>query len=294
MNKKGETISRLEGNKLNFASDMSQPERINIKKLIASKNEKALRWIPGFVIRYLEKILHQDEINQFLHENKDKKNAEWCDAAIDFLDISFSVKSIENIPKDGKVVLAMNHPLGGIDALILVSALKGHRDDLKFIVNDLLMNLENMQEMFVGVNKHGKNKSSIRVQIKELFQSDQAVCIFPAGLVSRQQRKEVKDLVWKKTFVTYSREYDRTIIPIYIDGGLSNFFYRLARWRKRLGIKMNLEMLYLSNEMFKLRGRHFQFIVGDAVNKDVLHQGKEDHVLSEEIKEMVYELRKQL
>ncbi|MCH2230153.1 MAG: 1-acyl-sn-glycerol-3-phosphate acyltransferase [Crocinitomicaceae bacterium] len=273
---------------------MKDEKFIDIEKLIASKNPNALKRMPKFLIRYLKRILNQDEINEFIYKNRDKKNGEWCQAAVDHMNITFEIRNLENIPKEGKIVLAMNHPLGGMDAMILVSALKGHREDLQFIVNDLLLSLENMQEMFVGVNKHGKNKGSIREQISALFQSEKAVCIFPAGLVSRKEKGKVKDLVWKKTFVSYSKEFDRTIIPIYIEGGLSNFFYRLARLRKFLGIKANIEMLYLSNELFKQRNKHIRFVVGDPVKKDYLMSNENDKELAQNIKEQVYELRKQL
>ena len=190
----------------------------------------------------------------------------------------------------------MNYPLGGMDAMILLSALQNHRKDLKFIVNDLLLNLEAMQDMFVGVNKHrkGKNKSSTRSSIKELFESDNAVCIFPAGLVSRKINGEVMDLEWKKTFVSLSRENDRTIIPIYIDGRLSNFFYRLYNFRKFIGIKANIEMLYLANELFKQRNKHFKFVVGTPIKSDYLDQDLNDVSMAQKIKKKVYNLRKQV
>ncbi len=273
---------------------MSEEKFIDVEKLIASKNAKALKWTPRFLIRYLKRIVHEKEVNEFILANKDKKNAEWCQATVDHLNIRVSVKHIEKIPKTGKIVIAMNHPFGGMDAMILVSALKDHRKDLKFIVNDLLMNLDSMREMFVGVDKHRKTSKSVRVQIDEVFQSDNAVCIFPAGLVSRRIKGEVKDLTWKKTFVTYSRKYDRTIVPIYIDGKLSNFFYRLANFRKRLGIKANIEMLYLSNELFKQRNKEMRFVVGDPIEKEFMNRDVNDHQLAQEIKERVYELRKEL
>lgn len=273
---------------------MKDEKFIDIEKLIASKNPKALKRMPKFLIRYLKRILNQDEVNEFISKNRDKKNGDWCQAAVDHMNITFDVKNLDNIPKEGKIVIALNHPLGGMDAMILVSALKGHREDLQFIVNDLLMSLENMKGMFVGVNKHGKNKGSIREQISALFQSEKAVCIFPAGLVSRKEKGEVKDLVWKKTFVSYSKEFDRTIIPVYIDGSLSNFFYRLARLRKFLGIKANIEMLYLSNELFKQRNKHFKFIVGKPIEREFLMSNDNDKELAQQIKEQVYELRNQL
>ena len=273
---------------------MSDDRFIDVEQLIASKNPRALKRTPRFVIRYLKHILHQEEINTFLEDHRHLKNQDWCEAVVAYFDITIRVKHLERIPKEGKIVLAMNHPLGGMDAMILVSALKEQRTDLKFIVNDLLLNLENMRDMFVGVDKIGKNKSSVREQIKTLFMSDEAVCIFPAGLVSRKQKGEVKDLTWKKTFVTYAKEFDRTIIPIYIDGRLSRFFYGLSRIRKKLGIKTNIEMLYLANELFKQRNRHFEFIVGEPIPVSSLDPAVDDREMAQRIKEKVYDLRKEL
>ena len=274
--------------------EMKKDNFIDIEKLIASKNKKAAKWTPKFLIRYLKRILHQKEINEFIKANEHLKNQEWCESVVEYMNITIDVKNLEKIPKNGKIVIAMNHPLGGMDAMILVSALKDHRKDLQFIVNDLLMSLESMTDMFVGVNKHGKNKESVRQQIESLFVSDKAVCIFPAGLVSRKQKKDIKDLVWKKTFVTYSKEFDRTIVPVYIDGQLSKFFYRLARFRKFIGIKMNIEMLYLANELFKQKNKHFRFVVGDPIEQSFLHSTEDDRQLAQDIKEKVYELRNQL
>ncbi|MDX2362695.1 MAG: 1-acyl-sn-glycerol-3-phosphate acyltransferase [Crocinitomicaceae bacterium] len=273
---------------------MKDEKFIDVEKLIASKNKKAAKWTPRFLIRYLKRILHEKDINAFLTEHQHLKNQEWCAEVVKYMNITIDVKNLDKVPREGKIVIAMNHPLGGMDAMILVNALSGQRDDLKFIVNDLLMSLENMSEMFVGINKHGKNKGSIREQINELFQSEQAVCIFPAGLVSRKQKGEVKDLIWKKTFVTYAKEFDRTIIPIYIDGELSKFFYRLARFRKFIGVKMNVEMLYLANELYKQRNKHMRFIVGDPIEQSFLNATEDNRKLAQDIKDKVYELRNQL
>lgn len=273
---------------------MSSDKFIEVEKLIASKSPKAARRVPQFVIRYLKRIVHEKHINEFIAEHKDKKNVEWCEEVVNYMDISLEVKNLEKIPKTGNIVIAMNHPLGGMDAMILVSALKGYREDLKFIVNDILLNLESMKEMFVGIDKHSSKRSEAYKQIDALFNEDNAVCIFPAGLVSRKQKGEVVDLEWKKTFVTYAKKYERDIVPIYIDGKLSKFFYRLSNIRKFLGVKTNIEMLYLSNELFKQKNKHMKFVVGNLIPYNELKKEKNDRKLAEEIREKVYELRNQL
>jgi putative hemolysin len=178
-----------------------------------------------------------------------------------------------------------------MDAMILITALNGRRNDLKFIVNDILLNLTNMSDMFVGVNKVGSQKSGTRQRIYELFESDACVCIFPAGLVSREIDGKIQDLDWKKTFVTNSKKFDRKVIPIHIEGRLSKFFYNFSKLRRRLGIKANLEMLYLSNELFKQSGRHIKFVVGDAIDPAILYnENKSEHEVAQEIRGMVYDL----
>lgn len=269
---------------------MSEEKFIDIQKLIASKSPKLAKWLPRFIIRYLKRILHQDEINAFLVTHHDKKNAEFCKEVMDYFNINVVVNGMEKIPTNGKVILAMNHPLGGMDAIALVSAIQHHRKDMKFIVNDLLMNLKNLSELFVGVNKHGKNEKSTRQQIMELFASDQMVCIFPAGLVSRRTKGKVRDLEWKKTFVTYAKKYNHVVIPVHIDGELSNFFYNLSNLRTRLGIKANVEMLYLSDELFKQRNKKITFTVGDPIPAESLSSEKNEQQVAQEIKEKVYAL----
>lgn len=269
---------------------MEEQKFIDIQKLIASKSPKLAKWLPGFVTRYLKRILHQDEINAFLIKHKNDKNEVFCDEVMKYLNIKVKIEGIEKIPKNGKVILAMNHPLGGMDAIALVSAIQQHRLDLKYIVNDLLMNLTNLSDLFVGVNKHGKNEKSTREQIVDLFSSDKMVCIFPAGLVSRRKKGLIRDLDWKKTFVTYAKKYDHTVIPVHIDGELSNFFYRLSNFRSALGIKANIEMLYLSNELFKQRNKTITFKVGEPLKISELDTSKNEQELAQIIKGKVYAL----
>lgn len=271
---------------------MEAKKFIDIRKLIGSKNPKLLRWLPNFVIKYLERILHQDEINQFLIDHPTQKNEEFCRAVIRYFNITIEIEGLENIPQTGGVTLAMNHPLGGMDAIALVDAISSKRTDLKFIVNDLLLNLEGMQGMFVGVNKHGKTNEGIHQKIDELFHSDQAVCIFPAGLVSRKQKGLVRDLEWKKTFVMLSKRANHPIVPIYIDGKLSNFFYRLSNFRKFIGIKANIEMLYLSDELFKQKNVTMKFRVGKPITPEMLDDSKSHREWAQWIRKSVYELEK--
>ena len=270
---------------------MEKKKTIDLRRLIASKNEKLLRWMPGFVLRYLERVIHQDEINTLLEKAGELKDAEFSDAVMEEFKITISSSGLENIPKTGPLIIVLNHPLGGMDALALISLLKNHRPDLRFIVNDILMNLENLNGLFVGINKHGINKKNVREDIEKAFKSEHAICIFPAGLVSRKINGLVQDLDWKRTFVTYARSLDRTVIPIKIDGQLSPFFYRLSRLRRFFRIKANIEMLYLADELFKQRNKTLTFTVGQAIKMNQFDTSLTDKEVASEIRKIVHELR---
>ncbi len=270
---------------------MKEQKFIDIRKLIKSKNPRLLKWLPGFVIRYLERVLHQNEINEFLEMNKDKFDIEFCHAIMHYFNIEVIIEGVEKIPVDERIVIVMNHPLGGMDAMAFVSAVAEKRQDFKFIVNDLLMNLTNLRGLFLGVNKFGKNDGTTRNQIDALFESEDTVCIFPAGKVSRRQNGKILDLEWKKTFVTLSRKYNRKIVPIYIDGELSNFFYRLSELRQKIGVKSNIEMMYLADEMFKQKNKTIRFSVRDCIDLSSFHPEKTDKEVSDAIRQNLYSLK---
>ena len=263
---------------------------IDVRKLIGDKNPGLLKKLPGFAISYLERIIHQKEINSFLAKNGHLKNYEFCEAVVDYLKIQPEFHGIERIPKTGPVILVLNHPLGGVDGVAFIAAMKNHRPDLVFLVNDLLLNIIPLKDLFVGVNKHGKNRSDTRDTIASMFNSDKAICIFPAGLVSRKQQGVIKDLEWKRTFVTYAKTTGHPIIPIHIEGKLSRFFYGLHRLRTWLGIKTTLEMLYLADELYKQRGKKIVFTVGDPIHLINNEENKDEQRIAQEIKEQLYNI----
>jgi putative hemolysin len=265
---------------------------IDIQHLIKSKNPRLAKWLPRFVINYLRRVLHEEEINAFIASHKEVLNEDFCEAVVNYFNIKVEIKGIEHIPKTGPIIIAMNHPLGGMDALALVSGIRHHRSDMRFIVNDLLMSLTNLKGLFVGVNKHGKNQISTRQEIMQLFESDEAVCIFPAGMVSRIFEGKIQDSEWKKTFITYALKYDQPIIPVYIDGKLTPRFYRVFKWRKFLGIKANIEMFYLADELFKQRNKTITFSVGQPIYSNDLDKTQSEQVLAQNVKKVVYSIPK--
>ncbi len=132
-------------------------------------------------------------------------------------------------------------------------------------------------------------RESLR-KVEELFSSEKLVMLFPAGLVSRKINGVVSDLPWQKTFVTKARRDNHPVVPNYIEGELSPFFYRLSNWRKRLGIKANLEILYLANEMYKQKGRRIKYVVGKAISPNQWENTMNDREVCKAVRKELYKL----
>lgn len=263
---------------------------LDIKKVFKDKAPGLSKWIPGFVYAFIKRKLHQQELNEFLYENKDKMNLDFVDACMKRLAIKIEVKGLENIPKSGKITVAANHPLGGPEGLGLLKIVGKVRQDITFLTNDILMTIPNLKDLFTPVNKHGSNLDYIK-SFKAAFESDKAILIFPAGLVSRKQNGKIEDFVWKSSYISRAIKYDRLIIPCYIEGKNSNFFYNLATFRKFLKIKANLEMFLLSDEMFKQEGKVVTFTFGKPIPNKIFDSRANKHKWSAIVKEYVYQLK---
>jgi len=265
-------------------------QRIDLKKVFASKSEKIARLIPGFIISYLKRIIHQDELNDFLSRNHQKQGIDFSQAVLDELSITYDIHGLDKLDKDKRYLLVANHPLGGPDGLILISLFGKHFKTIRFLVNDILMNIKNMGQVFVPINKHGGQAKEAAKIIESAYASDSTILTFPAGLVSRKQQGVIKDLEWKKSFIVKAKKHQRDIVPIHISGRNSNFFYNLANFRKFIGLKANIEMLYLVNELFKQRGKQFKITIGDPIPFESLDRSLTHNQWAEKINKQCYDL----
>jgi putative hemolysin len=270
---------------------MPQQGLIDIEALIKSKNPGLLKWLPRFVLRYMKRKLHQDEINTFIKNYGHLKDHEFCAAIIAYFEIKINIQGLENIPKSGGLILALNHPLGGMDGIALIHALRDTRPDVAVIVNDLLLNIKQLTNLFVGINKFGRNHIGVRQNIRSAFEKEQAVVIFPAGMVTRMHHGQIVEPEWKKTFISYARELNRPIVPIFIEGRLSETFYRLNRWRRRFGIKANLEMFLLADEMYKQKAGQISFYIGKPLKTSAIPAELDDIAAANWVKNHVYGLK---
>ncbi len=274
---------------MNFASQNSVC--IDIEKVIYDKSPRLAKSLPGFVIRYLKRVLHQDQINKSLLDNKDVMGLDFVRNILREFNASIYVSGLENLPESGRYIVVSNHPLGGLDGLALMHVVGKVRRDIIFPVNDFLLYLPNLKELFIPINKVGKNTENA-AKIESAFESDKIILYFPAGLCSRKINGKICDLEWKKTFISKARKYNRDIIPVFIDAENSNFFYRLANIRKKLGIKANIEMLYLVDEMYKQYNKKINIIFGEKIPVSFFTKDKKDNEWAAYVKEWVYSLKK--
>ncbi len=265
--------------------------QIDLEKVIRGKNPRLLKWLPRFLLSYMKRIVHQDEFNDFLLRTKDVMDHKFIDAAILDFGVVLISEGLENIPKEGGLIIVANHPLGGIDGIALMCEVGKRRTDQKAIVNDILMNLENMASLMIPVNKHGKNAAVSIAQIDQSYASEGCTIVFPAGLVSRKQNGKIEDLEWKKSFVTKAIKYKHDVIPVYIDAQNSGFFYNLARFRKTMGIKANIEMFYLVNETYKQKGKAIKITVGSPISYEKFTKENTDQQWAQKVKEHVYGMK---
>lgn len=264
---------------------------IDIDQLIKEKNPRLYKWIPGFLLRYLKKTIHQEEVNTVIRDNEGHDGYEFALNVLNRLNIRVEVEGLENIPSEGAVIFACNHPLGGMDALAIIEKAYTIRPDLKFVVNDLLLHLPNLKDLFTGVNKHGANSKESLTALNDLFGSSRAIFVFPAGLVSRKKKGKVEDLEWKKTFITRSKKFKSPIIPVHLDGELTNFFYRLSNFRTSLGIKANIEMFYLVDELFNQKGKTLSLKFGKSIAYETFDASKKDVEWAQWVKAKTYALK---
>ena len=267
--------------------------QIDIKQVLRQKAPSAARKIPGFMVDYLIRTVHQDELNEILRRYHDKDGVAFMQELIGYFDLNLELVNEENIPAEGRYIFASNHPLGGLDGICLSAIIGGRFDGkIRYLVNDLLLYLSNLRSIFVPINKHGAQGKKNAELIEKAYASDNQIITFPAGLCSRKQNGKIQDTEWKKSFIQKAVEHKRDIVPVFFEGRNSNFFYCLANMRKALGIKMNYEMIYLPDEMFKSKHKTYSIHFGKPIPWQTFDSSRKPAEWAEWVKEIVYNLKK--
>ena len=271
----------------------SVEKTIDIKKILKDKMGSKARFVPCFLVAWLKKIIHEDEVNRFLWENRNLKGTEWLTACVQYLDMTLDIVGAENLPdkNDGKLyTFVSNHPLGGQDGVSLGSIIGRHYDGkFRYLINDLLLNLPGLKPVSIGINKTGKQSRDFPRMVEAGFNSDNHLLMFPAGLNSRRINGEIHDLPWKKTFITKSVETHRDVVPIHFSGQNSKRFYRIAKFSDRY-LPFNLAMLFLVDEMYRNVGKTFRITIGKPIPWQTFNKTKTPMEWANFVEERVYAL----
>ena len=267
-----------------------QPQILDIEQVIKSKAGKKAKYIPKFVIRWFENFIHLDFINNYLKEGY--VGVEFCENCIKYLGVEIEVEGRENLPKDGrKYTFVSNHPLGAIDGVTLGAIIGREYDgNIKYLLNELLMNLKGMVPLGIPINKLGGQARNLPKLINETYASDCQMLVFPAGLCSRKIDGKIQDIEWGKSFISKSKETGRDIVPIHFEGMNSKRFYRIASWQKKLGLKFNFAMMLLPDEMYRSKGRKYKIKIGKPIAISEIDKSKSDKEWAQEIRKHVYGL----
>ncbi len=267
---------------------------IDIDEILKNKLGDKVNYLPRFVASWLKKITHQDEINVFLWNHRHLTGTEWLEACIDFLDVTLEIQGEENLPDphNGKLyTFVSNHPLGGADGVAIGAIIGRHYgNQFRYLLNDLLLNLPALKPVSIGINKIGKQGRNFPAMVEEGFQSDNHIIMFPAGLCSRKINGQIRDIPWKKTFISKSVEHHRDVVPIHFDGRNSGRFYLIAHLCKVFRLKVNLAMLFLVDEMFKNKHQTFHVKIGKPIPWQTFDKSKTPREWAQYVQNIVYQL----
>lgn len=267
---------------------------IDISRILADKMGDKARFVPSVLVNWLKRIIHQDEVNKFLWDSRGLTGVEWLEECMRYLDTTLDVVGRENLPdkNDGRLyTFVSNHPLGGEDGVALGALIGRHYDGrFRYLVNDLLMNLPGLAPLCIPINKTGNQSRHFPAMVKAGFASDNHMLMFPAGLCSRRNNGVIRDLPWTKTFITKSVETQRDVVPIHFGGRNSDFFYSLANFCKKTGIKFNIAMLFLVDEMYKNTHQTFRVAIGKPIPWQTFDKSKTPMEWAKYVQDIVYTL----
>lgn len=272
----------------------SSIKKIDIDAVLRERLGSRYRFVPRPLVALLKRIVCQDRLNDLLDKTGHLHDAEFCRAVLRELGITYSVVHPERLPApaDRRVIFVSNHPLGGLDGMVLIDLLTSlYGPGLKLVVNDLLMAIDQLKGVFLPVNKLGKQSRDASDNLTRALEGSDPLVIFPAGLVSRRGADgAVADLEWHKMFINKAIASRRDIVPLFFSGRNSNFFYNFAYMRRRMGLRFNVEMALLPAEVFKQRSRNFTIVAGPRVPWNTLSTGSRAAADAREIKDRVYSL----
>jgi len=269
-------------------------KEINIETILREKMPNLFTKYPKFisqlVLVFIKFVIHLKSINQILTQNENVYGIEFVNNTFKFIGFDYKIEQLDldRIPKTGRLLIASNHPLGGMDGLALTAAIYRVRQDVRILANDVLMNLTNIENLFLPVNIF--SSAAIRSNlnnIKQALENEEALIFFPAAKVSRLSFEGIKDTSWNKGIVRFAQKYNSPILPVYLKAKNSTLFYILSSLFDTLGTFL------LPHEVMNKRGKVLKATIGKIINvKEFNSLQITDQTLTNRLREHIYTLRK--
>lgn len=238
----------------------------------------------------LKKLIHENEINQFLEKHARLKDFAFIDGVFEYFDFSYSIKASDrkNIPATGRVVIFANHPIGSLDGLAILRLVGEVRKDVRILANDMLSQFDAIKNLIIPLdNMTGGSARKAYKKVTEALENEEAIIVFPAGEVSRAHPKGVRDSRWLPGFINFARRSRAPLLPIRIHAKNSMLFYGASMMYKPLGTAL------LAREMFNKRSRSLHFSAGQLIPCDALEtKALHDRTLVKRLKLHLYKLGK--
>ncbi len=261
---------------------------IDIAKIIDESNSKVLHKLPGFVVRWIARIIRQDEMNHILGKYSAYIGVDFLIKIIEEFNLKIEVVGKENLPENGKCFFVANHPFGVIDGLVLTRTVHEKYGSLKAIANDAFMFIPQLHPLIAAVNIFDRSSKECLLALDDTYHSGVPITHFPAGEVSRIYNGKVQDSAWQKSFITKAISSQRDIVPFYFEGRNSRLFYMVYRTRQFFGIKMNIELLLLTREMFKKKNKTIKVTIGSPLPYQMFDESLSHRDWAQKVRSHVY------
>ena len=245
--------------------------------------------IPRFVVRAMERLLHERDINRLLQGGEGLSPQAFLRYVFRELAVHSRVQFLSPLDSTGRYLFVANHPFGALDGMLLADMLLERWRDVGVVVNDMLQYVEPLRALWIPVSKRGRQSAVESKRYHEAFASSRQILSFPAGVCSRMVDGQVADLKWHARFVRDAERYDRHIVPVYVEGELSHRFYYIYKLRCAVGLSFNIEQLLLVDELFSQRGREVRIVVGRPIDARSLRGNVVERC--SQVRECVYSLK---
>lgn len=226
-------------------------------------------WVEKLLGFLLAKLIKQKELNKIIADNSHKKGFDFVDSILDEFKFNyqFSAKDKEAIPVDGRCVIVANHPLGALDAIAILHLILKVRADVKIVANELLQNLGSLDDYILPINNLAGEASAKRMAaISKALKKEEAVIIFPAGEVSRAKWFKIRDKSWSRGFYLFAKRTNSKIVPLFVSGKNSFWFYLLAKFSSFLS------MLLLPRQIWRQKNKIITLKVGTPLEFSMLQK----------------------